>query len=146
MSDQLAEVAMRNGYFFISSYSQTTDGFWTRNNDILTCTVTSSEDYLGEVVLATLTHSRVNIATPPQQSRRPDPLLKAAGVGSYSEFMKRTRIVQVERTNDQLTVTPTRNLGSREGFAPLDHKQLTVTIENPRVVGNAILRAFDDAL
>jgi len=48
-----------------------------------------------------------------------DPFLKAAGVRSFKAFMSTAQSLTIDEEDGALAVTPSRNLGAKEGFEPV---------------------------
>jgi hypothetical protein len=82
------------------------------------CLSQPSHDELGRAIEQALARSQEGVPTPPPDARIDKPLLAAAGVRSWTTFMKLSKHVSVVSDGSLLKVTPYRNLGSKEGFEP----------------------------
>lgn len=125
-STRAATVYWRAGQCYLHSQSLTTDGLWVAHAPFLTV---GGEDVvgLGCAIQECLSASGDAGNRPKSIERLLQPMLQLAGVKSYMRFAKSSRCVGVTTTdNNSVSLSPTRNGGSREGFCHLSHKTLTV--------------------
>jgi len=66
---------------------------------------------------------RTIVAHPTSWRGLTDPLLKAAKVRSFNAFAASTKLVEIERDDDGISLLPTRNGGPKEGFVHLNEKR-----------------------
>jgi hypothetical protein len=71
-------------------------------------------------------------------------LLKFVGAKSFRAFFGSARSVSIKLEDDRVTFTPYRNLGSRDGYRPIQGKDRT-SLVNDSELGAALLSAFQDA-
>lgn len=69
----------------------------------------------------------------------------AAGAKSQRAFMATAKHVALEADGPRLTLRPSRNLGPKDGFEPIEGQQTANLSGNPHEVGAALLSAFDEA-
>jgi hypothetical protein len=138
-------VAYKRGFrVVICPESETTAGVWILDSPAV---VGSTDlDALGRQLIEALGHSRRQIPHPTVWSGLFDPVLHAAGVRSYSTFMKSALCVGVSWSEVGVQLTPYRNLGSRDGFDHMASKTTLVSNYTDEQLGAALLSAFGDAM
>ncbi|MDH2353953.1 hypothetical protein QCM80_25310 [Bradyrhizobium sp. SSUT112] len=101
---------------------------------------------LGEATLQALQLSKDGIPhpAPEEWSKLFDPILNAARVRSWNTFVRSTKDVIVRFETNRVIYIPTRNLGPRDGFAPLPERERS-SAPTVAETGTALLAAFDDA-
>jgi hypothetical protein len=107
---------------------------------------------LGKGVLATLEKSQHGVPHPKQDQWKAllAPMLKAAGVKSWSSFTKSARnsaykCVAIRFEANQVLFQPFRNLGPRGGFEELPSGRARTSAPTDLEVGSTLLAAFADA-
>jgi len=140
-----ATAYLRRNKVIICPVSDTTDGvgvicapiFNLDANDVLG---------LGEATLEALQLSRKGIPhpAPMEWSKLSEPVLKAAGVGSWNAFVRSAKDVIVRFETNRVVYIPTRNLGPRDGFAAISERERS-SAPTAAEVGPALLAAFCDA-
>ena len=65
--------------------------------------------------------------------------LKAAGVRSFRAFMTLARLIEVDQNDQEITVTPTRNCGPKEGFEAVQAEAESFS-GDMRAVAETVLR------
>jgi hypothetical protein len=113
---KLAAIYERKGALFVLASHRTEAGFWVDDEQVISLTQ-PTDDELGRAIEQALAHSKNGMPTPPPTARIDKPLLTAAGVGSWSTFMKLSRHVSVSIDDGAWKATPHRNLG-KGGFEP----------------------------
>lgn len=114
---KLAAIYERKGQLFVTASHKTAAGFWIDDEQVA-CLSQPSHDELGRAIEQALARSQEGVPTPPPDARIDKPLPAAAGVRSWTTFMKLSKHVSVVSDGSLLKVTPYRNLGSKEGFEP----------------------------
>jgi hypothetical protein len=114
---KLAAIYGRKGRLFVTASHKTKAGFWI-DDEHVACLSQPSHDELGRAIEQALDLSQEGVSTPQPDARIDKPLLTAAGVGSWTTFMKLSKHVSVSSDGSLLKVTTSRNLGSKEGFEP----------------------------
>lgn len=143
---EAATVEQRAGELIVVSYSFTDAGFQAMNGHFTRLPEAVHDRDLGDAIEDALIRSRQRIAVPnPHGSLPAKPLLDLLGLGSYSEYMKGTRVVEVRRDGEVTRVIPTRNGGAHEGFVDLPEHVRTLQIpseaELAAAVRDALLRS-----
>lgn len=138
-------VAYRRGsQIVICPESETTAGVWILD---LPAVVGSTElDGLGRQLIEALGASRRQIPHPTKWSGMFEPVMHAAGVRSYSTFMKSARCVGASWSEVGVELTPYRNLGSKEGFEHITSMTKLVPTSTDEQLGAALLSAFENAV
>lgn len=81
---------------------------------------------------------------PPRLGPTPfQPILDELGLSSFSQYMKGTRSVGANADGGQITLTPYRNGGPRNGFVPISDSAAVVDGASDEAVGDAVLRALE---
>jgi hypothetical protein len=70
------------------------------------------------------------------------PFQNAAGVRSHAAFMKAAQSVSIYIADDQIEITPQRNLGPKEGFEPIAAAALLFPVEDAHGAASALLRSL----
>jgi hypothetical protein len=78
-----------------------------------------SDGELGEAARAAMSASRTGVPHPQTWAGLLDPLLRLAGVKTWSTFAKSATCAEIEEEGAKVSVIPTRNLGAKEGFQPV---------------------------
>jgi hypothetical protein len=131
------------GRIFLCPSSKTTAGVWVLSEPVSRADPRHPTE-LGREVLRALAGSMQGIPHPSIWEDRSDPLLKFAGVKSRSEFHRSARRVGIGFENGRVTLTPYRNLGTREGYQAIKEKDRTSS-PSEADLGAALLMAFEDA-
>jgi hypothetical protein len=97
---------------------------------------------LGRAILLALSGSKKGVPHPSIWEDKSAPLRKFAGAKSFRDFFSSARCVFIKLQDDRVTLTPYRNLGSRDGRTHKGKrsKQCTHCPE----LGAALLLAFQD--
>ncbi|WBY08728.1 hypothetical protein PIB19_04610 [Sphingomonas sp. 7/4-4] len=69
-----------------------------------------------------------------------EPFQDAAGVRSYAAFMKAAQCVSIDVGDDQVEITPQRNLGPKEGFEPIADAAVLFPVEDELGAASALLQ------
>jgi hypothetical protein len=134
----------RGSRVVICPESETTAGVWILDSPAV---VGSTDlDRLGKQLIEALGASRRLIPHPTVWSGLFDPVLHAAGVRSYSTFMKSALGVGASWSEVGVHLTPYRNLGRKEGFDHIDSKTMMVSNYTDEQLGAALLSAFENAI
>lgn len=113
-----AIVYRRKDIVLVHSSSPTDQGVWVITGPCTKLASGATDDEIGTAVWRALEESRT-ILHPTSWSALFEPVLQAAGVGSWRTFMSLARSVEVEMDGDRIVVVPTRNLGTADGFEPI---------------------------
>ncbi|WP_194954959.1 hypothetical protein [Sphingopyxis solisilvae] len=89
-----------------------------------------------------LVKSAVVVEHPPQSEWKNffKPFQDAAGVRSHAAFMKAAQRVSIRVVDNQIKITPQRNLGSKEGFEPIADAALFFPIGDEHGAALAVLQ------
>ncbi|WP_342249409.1 hypothetical protein [Sphingomonas sp. OTU376] len=71
------------------------------------------------------------------------PFQDAAGVRSHAAFMKAAQRVSIRVVDNQIKITPQRNLGSKEGFAPISDAAVFFPIGDKHGAALAVLQLLN---
>jgi hypothetical protein len=99
---------------------------------------------LGDAIFEVLGGSTENISHPTFWKGVFDPIIQMAGVKSWNAFSKSAKCVEIEFETNRVSFLPTRNLGPKDGFEPLEFKRRN----SPPTKEDAcltLLAAFTDA-
>jgi hypothetical protein len=138
----------RKDEYIVTSHSLTLDGFWTFNGWVRTMTDQATDTELGSLLLEALGRSEVDVPTPTQttEKERLAPILQAAGVRRYSDYLLGTKGVVIS-TDDDVSVTPMENKGMRGGFVELlDRVERLPLDASPEDIGTAARLAISRAI
>ena len=140
---KIATVYRRGERIFVHSSSRTTAGVWVLTDPVLAVDG-DNPARLGGAVLDALGGSREGVNHPTSWKGIFDPVLRLAKARSWNTFAESAKCVEVEFEGDTISIFPTRNLGSRDGFERIPGKS---KISGPTVeeVGAATLQALRDA-
>ena len=133
-----AEVIQRKGLLFIRPMCLTEDGLWisTLYPAKLSCDADKHE--IGTAVREALNNSTTGVDPPSDWSEVYEPLLRSAGLRSYSAFLKGAVSCVVEERGDVIRFDPSENNGKY--FQSLGDECMVV------VSGNADAETLADAL
>lgn len=142
MNKGFATVYDRDGRLYVHSSSQTTAGLWIRNDAPVLVPSKENVGEIGRSVRQCLEASRQGVPHPTVWTNMFKPVLKAAKVRSYRAFMTSARCLGVSVAEGVVTLTPTRNEGSRGGFAYLPDAA-KITLGSDETLGAAVLEALE---
>jgi hypothetical protein len=143
VSKRCASVYRRKGKLLIASSSQTSGryGLWIEAGPHLVAEVSESQREIGEKVLEALKASRQGEPYPSDPEQLAAPLLKRAGVHSWSTFIKGVVQCHVEEEGKEMRFIPSTKDGG--GFVPRAHEAVTVALPtDPERLGEALLEAL----
>ena len=106
----------RKAQLFVHSSSRTTAGVWILGEPCIRLDEACSDLEFGTAVKAALDASSSDVPHPRSWAGLLDPLLKLAGVKSWSAFAKTASCVEIEEDGGKVSIIPTKNLGVRDGF------------------------------
>ena len=113
-----AEVYRRGGKVYVSSSSQTRDGFWMLEGHAVVVDVDDAAR-LYNAVHAALAGSRSGVRAPADWSSWCNPVLEAAGYKRFSAFAKGTSLVGIKQEAGRIQLLPHHNGGSSDRFVGL---------------------------
>lgn len=119
-----AIVYRRNDGWYLHSSSQTTDGVWIATQPFLKLPPDADLSAIGEAVMRAIDASRQSVPHPAAWNGLFQPMLQLAGAKSWATFVKGSMCLRFEADDCVLLVTPTKNLGPKEGHLPLSDKVL----------------------
>src|SRR5262249_24694542 len=97
----------------------------------------------GEAIAKALDLSRELVPHPPPSANLVAPLLEEAGVKSWPTFMKKAQFITMEENQHRLKLTPSRNLGPKAGFEPIEQEAIEISVSSPfEEVGAALEKAI----
>lgn len=150
MTESLISVYQRPDGYFVVSAERTTDGLWLDVDEPPTVIEPSADAArLGTVCGLVLANPRPTVPHPLQSEwtevRRAslDPIIRAAKVRSWRSFLATARLVTVDRSDQQYTVTPMRRRGKpNSSFRPDITQERRLTSPSNGELGQAVLTAY----
>jgi hypothetical protein len=133
----------RRDAIHVSASHKTQAGFWIDDDGVVTL-VSPQPASVWDAVKSALALSREGVPTPRSSVDLTVPLLTAAGVASWSTFVKAAQYVGIRQDGDMIKITPYKNLGSKEGFAPIQDKAVSL-LSGDSGLGVALVRALEVA-
>src|SRR6476620_11849530 len=130
----------RRGKIYIHSDSKTTTGLWLLSEPVLSHPV-EERGTIAESIRIALNASHEGLPHPKIWTNLTAPLLEAAGVSSFNTFAKSTKCVSISSENGMITLTPTRNGGTKTGFAHLNEQAIQLDEASDRLDGE-LMEAF----
>lgn len=142
-----AEVYHRQTSYFIHASSRTVDGIWVLTEPCVKLSDACSDEELGDAALAALDASRNEVPSPPPGDSRSvlGPLLRSAGVKSWSTFAKGTSSVDLRDEGGRISIVPQENREPRDGFRPDDAHVIVIDRQHGAALGARIREAFTHA-
>lgn len=136
-----AAIYERKGMLYVNSLCTTTVGIWMLTPPVLAVDK-DNLDGVGRAIMECLLASKGGVPHPKVFTNLVAPLLEVAGVKSIGAFEKLAKCVQVRMDDGgRVTLTPTRNGGSREGFVDLNDKAV-VSLNSGEALGAAAVAAL----
>jgi hypothetical protein len=137
---------LRKDKVILSPVSVTTAGVGVAVEPFL-CIEVENAGELGKGVLSMLEKSQHGVPHPKQDQWKSllDPMLKAAGVKSWSSFAKSAKCVTIRFEANRVLFQPLRNLGPIGGFEELPSEKARTSGPVGLEVGSTLLAAFADA-
>jgi hypothetical protein len=140
---KMATAYKRGKQIFLHASCKTTAGVWILCRPVLVVTQ-DEHGNLGNAILAALDGSQENVPHPVIWKGLFGPLLQLAKLKSWNSFAKSAKCVEIELETARVRFVPTRNLGPRAGFEPLESKCRDSSPTHDDVEA-ALLSAFEDA-
>jgi hypothetical protein len=139
----MATACKRKDAWYFHSDSRTTDGVWVATEPFLKLAPDASPASIGKTVLSVLEASQTDVPHPKDWNAVYYPIPEMAGVKSWTTFMKGSMLLTIEADGGVLVITPTKNLGPKEGHVPFENRVLRLPeISAPDVIGAAIQDAI----
>jgi hypothetical protein len=131
----------RAGSLFIRTMSKAAPGYWIEDGPVTVLRVgDAATDAVGAAVRAAAERSRVGVPAPTDFKVLLEEYRKASGVAPAT-FMKSARSVSVS-WNDGASLTPTKNLGAKKGFEPIEASTIRLpATASDAELGDAVLSA-----
>jgi len=109
---------------FVHAYALTEAGFWIASEPAARLRSESSDEDVGRALQGVLSR---DLPLRPTPSRRDyldigDPVLKSAGLSSWTELQRRARMCDLERSSDKVRLIPMRN-ERRDGVRAFYHNE-----------------------
>lgn len=151
MSGRVSVYLRDDSKFYVSSYSQIINGPQVVNGWVYGLSVDESTEHLGRAVIEGMNRTQLDVHEISQEelARLLRPLLKLAGVKSYTRFADGTKAVKVSRdVAEHVTISPTQNRG-RKGGGFIEIPGHAVDISPPydeQTIGRAVKDAFAKSL
>lgn len=145
-SERCCSVYKRDGSLFVVPSARAIDGFWVAVDGVQAMDESIAPDILGDAVRAALDASTVDVPTPSRDTDLTAPLLQAAGVRTFGQFMRGAKMVWVRRSSHtRLEITPMVNAGPRGGFEFSKHGALHAEAPMANQIGELVSAALSDS-
>jgi hypothetical protein len=120
------------GDWYFRPYAQTTAGVWIGMASVVKLHDTMPRSDAGRAALVALNESKESIPHPADWGNLDDdPLLQAAGVKSWTIFMRSAKCVTLDENNGRLKLMPQNNLGPKEGYVPIPKEAIELPLNSP---------------
>jgi hypothetical protein len=140
---QSAEIYKRGTKMIVHPTSYTIYGLGISAPPIEVFDASISPADLGLAVVEALGASRSEVPHPTDFPALARPFYDAAGVKSWSAFVKGSLSCTVDLDGSSLHINPWKNEGARKGFTPLPQQRLTLPASSPvEMLGQAVLDAL----
>lgn len=133
-----------NGKIIIHPSSRTPSGVWIFSEPAVSC-ASSDVMEVGGLISKALIQSKDNIPHPTNWRGLFDPVLQLSGSRTFGGFMKLAKCVEIDQQGNTTTFTPTKNLGTDDGFEPITARSCRANAERTDDLGAALLTAFSDS-
>jgi hypothetical protein len=133
-----ATVYLRKARFFVHASSRTTAGVWVLAEPCLSLDESCDNQQLGEAIRDALGGSRSGVPHPRSWTGLVDPLLKQAGVKSWSTFSRTALCVEVEEEEGTVSAIPTMDLGIDAGFEAVPSRSISVDASAASEIGSSV--------
>jgi len=137
---ELAEVDARRDRLIVSAIALAPSGFHETQDWVRELPAGVDAETLGAAVEEALRRSSEGHQE--HEGERFAPQLKAAGVKSWSQYVRGLTSVRVKRQGEKVEVLPFRNLGARQGLHELPEEIETLTQPDPAALGSAVVRGL----
>jgi len=127
-----ANIYKRKNVIYLHSSSMTTAGIWMATQPFVAIDISEDDVVKVNHIKNALEQSREYVPHPVRSSNLFEPILKLAGVTSYSEFTESARSCSIELEGRRLRFIPYRNLGPRIG-----HEEITGRIKSVSINASA---------
>lgn len=145
MSMKWSTAYLKNNAIYLTSDVGSDSGSSKRSGPFFRIELPQSTEAIGEALLEALANSKMNVPLDPDWVTRLKPLVKLASAKSWRDFLKGTKSVHIREIGQEtFDFLPTENDG-RGGFDHLPEIVVTAEREVARVVGEALLRAFNES-
>jgi hypothetical protein len=128
---------------FLHASCKTTAGVWILCRPVLAIDQGDLGN-LGAAILHALDGSQENVPHPIVWKDLFNPILQLARVKSWTTFAKSAKCVEIEFGTNRVSFLPTKNLGPKDGFEPLESKRRNSS-PTKEEAGVVLLAAFGDA-
>lgn len=133
-----------NGIILLHPSSRTTAGVWVFSESAVSCAPTDVME-VGGLISNALIHSKDNLPHPTHWKGFFAPVLQLSGSRTFGDFMKLAKCVEIDQQGNSITFTPTKNLGTDDGFEPITARACQANAERTDDLGTALLTAFSDS-
>lgn len=147
-SSRKATVYKRGDRLIVNREDTTTEGIPLSTDDVIVLDDTASDATLGTAIVSVLSRARSGIkpVKPSDSHVRLEPLLEAAGVRSWTTFVRGLREASVFEDGGTILFRPSVNLGPKEGLEGIDGREVWADVSDPETVGRMARYAIDLAI
>jgi hypothetical protein len=128
---------------YFHSDSKTTAGVWIATAPFVALEESDLPPRKGNCLREVLGHSQEGVPHPTRWDLF-DPMLKLAGVKSWSKFVKSTASCSVELEGDQFQFIPYKNLGPSKGYVQIQDRKMVISADaSDKELGILLEKAFE---
>jgi hypothetical protein len=138
---ELAEVDARRDRLLVSPIARAPSGFWETQDWVRDLPVDADDETLGTTVEEALRRSSQGHSEP--EAERFTAQLRAAGVKSWSQYVRGLTSVRVKRQGEKVEVLQFHNRGARQGLHELPEQTETLARPDAAALGSAVKRGLE---
>lgn len=138
---EIAEVHARGDRLIVSPSALAPSGFWETQDWVRELPAGADDSALGAAVEEALRRSGEGHRE--SRAERFAAQLRAAGVKSWSQYVRGLSAVQVEREGADVKVLPQRNRGARQGLHELPEHAENLSQPDSAALGSAVKRGLE---
>jgi len=147
MAEALANAYQLENGTFVHASSRTSSGVWVATLPATLVADNSDPDALGVAIRNSLAQQSILDAEQLNYGEFTKPVLAAAGLKSWSQVQRKSKLCEITRTGGVISVVPTRNggaAGTDRGFHELEAQAISLpTSATPHELGAAVLSGFE---
>lgn len=136
---RMASVYERGGKLYFSPTSRTVTGLWILTPPIVDLELTAKNADKGDALLRMLNASTTEVPNPAPGTSAAAPLLTAANVASWSDFIRQARGIKIELHNGRLKFIPYKKVDDMGRHVSIPEHVIELREGSPNVeIGSAI--------
>jgi hypothetical protein len=134
-------VNQRENRIHVYPESETTGNIWIPAEPVISLDATATDEAKGKAVLEALSASRQQVPHPASPDDCLRPLLRAAGVSSYTKYAKGTRSCSVTQDSGRHRLLARRNRG-KGAFEGIPGKAIVLESPSAEDLGRAVMETL----